>query len=302
MLQRSKVGVVTAYRDVTVYRAWLSYRELHIDRRVVTYLWASPVWRQTGQAQKNGAHWLRSGTTCTSTRFFAKYTHFAIVFAGSAERGTLGRLRERAKRDESDSGDGSGNVSGAGLDPTGSGHSSRRVQGLWLARPIESDSRQILTFFFDSVGFWTTSTSDSVVGLCPFRQQGIWTLDSVDFDAAWTFSVEMSGSSCSASGRPTPTTTPSSCSFTSLSRKIIKSKSQWTQRTKQNLCIRPRPRLGGLAVACLADPGRRPCAIFFWRHTSLRLVTSGLTSFLLVTSASRVTSVWLVLVSFRVFS
>ena len=29
--------------------------------------------------------------------------------------------------------------------------------------------------------------------------------------------------------------------------------------------IRPRPRLGGLAVACslLADPGRRPCAIFF---------------------------------------
>ena len=60
-----------------------------IDRRVVTFLWASPVWRQTGQAQKNGAHWLRSGTTCTSTRFFAKYTHFAIVFAGSAERGTL---------------------------------------------------------------------------------------------------------------------------------------------------------------------------------------------------------------------
>ena len=56
---------------------------------------------------------------------------------------TKGRLRERAKRDESDSGDGSGNVSGPGLDPTGSGHSSRRVQGLWLARPIESDSRQI---------------------------------------------------------------------------------------------------------------------------------------------------------------
>ena len=39
-----------------------------------------------------------------------------------------------------------------------------------------------------------------------------------------------------------------------------------------------------------------------WRHASLRLVTSGLTSFLLVTSASRVTPVWLVLVSFRVFS
>ena len=42
----------------------------------------------------------------------------------------VGRLRERAKRDESDSGDGSGNVSGPGLDLTGSGHSSRRVQGL----------------------------------------------------------------------------------------------------------------------------------------------------------------------------
>ena len=34
-------------------------------------------------------HWFRSDTTCTSTRFFAKYTHFPIVFAGSAERGTL---------------------------------------------------------------------------------------------------------------------------------------------------------------------------------------------------------------------
>ena len=52
---------------------------------------------------------------------------------------TLGRLRERTKRDESDSGDGSGNVSDAGLDLTGSGHSSRRVQGFWLARPIESN-------------------------------------------------------------------------------------------------------------------------------------------------------------------
>ena len=59
-------------------------------------------------------------------------------------------------------------------------------------------------FFFGSVGFWTTSTSDSVVGLCPFRQRGIWTLDSVDFATAWTFSVEMNGSGCSASGEPTP--------------------------------------------------------------------------------------------------
>ena len=34
--------------------------------------------------------------------------------------------------------------------------------------------------------------------------------------------------------------------------------------------IRPRPRLGGLAVACslLADPGRRPCAIFLTSHSS----------------------------------
>ena len=66
---------------------------VYIDRRVVTFLWASPVWRQTGQAQKNGAQSLRTGpkwyTTCTSSRFFAKSTHFAIVFGGSAGRGTL---------------------------------------------------------------------------------------------------------------------------------------------------------------------------------------------------------------------
>ena len=56
---------------------------------MVTFLWAPPVWGQTGHAQKHGAPWFRSGTTCTSTRFFAKYRHFAIAFAGSAERGTL---------------------------------------------------------------------------------------------------------------------------------------------------------------------------------------------------------------------
>ena len=33
ILRRSKVSVVTAYMDVTVYRAWLSYRDLHIFRR-----------------------------------------------------------------------------------------------------------------------------------------------------------------------------------------------------------------------------------------------------------------------------
>ena len=48
--------------------------------------------------------------------------------------------------------------------------------------------------------------------------------------------------------------------------------------------------------------GKASMRHFCWRHTRLRLVTSGLTSFLLVTSTSRVTSVWLVLVSFRVFS
>ena len=48
---------------------------IYIDRRVVTFLWASPVWRQTGQAQKNGAQSLRTRpkwyTTCTSSRFFS---------------------------------------------------------------------------------------------------------------------------------------------------------------------------------------------------------------------------------------
>ena len=47
------------------------------------------------------------------------------------------------------------------------------------------------------------------------------------------------------------------------------------------------------------DIGMRLANEIFWRHSRLRLVTSGLTSFLLVTSASRVTPVWLVLVSFR---
>ena len=225
--------------------------------------------------------------------------------ASGIERETLGRLRERAKRDESDSGDGSGNVSGAGLDPTGSGHSSRRVRDLWLAHPIESDSRQILTFFFDSVGLWTASTSDSVVGLSPFDSEefGLWT--AWTFTTAWTFSVEMSGSSCSASGQPTPNSTPSSCSFTSLSRKIIKSKSQWTQTTKlmHTTTTSTRRTCSCMQFACGSGKhGNASMRHFFWRHTRLRLVTGGLTSFLLVTSASRVTSVWLVLVSFRVFS
>ena len=155
-------------------------------------------------------------------------------------------------------------------------------------------------FFFGSVGFCTTSTSDSVVGLCPFRQRGIWTLDSVDFATAWTFSVEMSGSGCSASGEPTPTTTPSSCSFTSLSRKLIKSKSQWTQRTKQTLYDHDLDSADlQLHAVCLRirEGVRAP---FFFDVTLV--CDSSPVAFLLVTSASRVTSVWLVLVSFRVFS
>ena len=59
--------------------------------------------------------------------FFAKMIDLCLL---TQKNQTLGRLRERTKRDESDSGDGSGNVSDAGLDLTGSGHSSRRVQGL----------------------------------------------------------------------------------------------------------------------------------------------------------------------------
>ena len=86
--------------------------------------------------------------------------HWRMLFQSTTSSGkfgqVIGKLRECAKRDESDSGDGSGNVSGAGLDPTGSGHSSRRVRGLWLASPIESDSRKILTFFFWQRQLWTT--------------------------------------------------------------------------------------------------------------------------------------------------
>ena len=41
-----------------------------------------------------------------------------------------GVVRGDAQRDESDSGDGSVYVSGAGLYPAGSGHLSRRVRGL----------------------------------------------------------------------------------------------------------------------------------------------------------------------------
>ena len=217
---------------------------------------------------------------------------------------SIGRLRERAKRDESDSGDGSGNVSGAGLDPTGSGHSSRRVLGLWLARPIESDSRKTLTFFFffDSVGLWTASTSDGVVGLCPFRQRRIWTLNSVDFATAWTFSIEMSGSSCSASGATGPDHYSVFLLFHFPFEENHQNQNHSEPRERRSTAVDTTTtsrRTCSCMYSLLAEGVYAP---FFWRHTRLRLVTSGLTSFLLVTSASRVTSVWLVLVSFRVFS
>ena len=184
-------------------------------------------------------------------------------------------------------------------------HSSRRVRGLWLARPIESVFPQnfFFFFFFDSVGLWTASTSDGVVGLCSFRQRGIWTLDSVDFATAWTFSVEMSGSSC-ASGA----TGPDHYSVFLLFH------FPFEENHQIKITANPENEIYGcpydhhldsadlqLHVVCLWIR-EGVYAPFFWRHTRQRLVTSGLTSFLLVTSASRVASVWLVLVSFRVFS
>ena len=101
-------------------------------------------------------------------------------------------------------------------------------------------------FFFDSVGLWTASTSDGVVGLCPFRQRGIWTLDSVDFATAWTFSVEMSGSSCSASGA----TGPDHYSVFLLFHFPFEENHQIKitanpENVDLRLSIRPPPRLGG---------------------------------------------------------
>ena len=112
-----------------------------------------------------------------------------------------------------------------------------------------------------------------MVGLCPFRQRGIWTLDSVDFATAWTFPVEMSGSSCTrvrqVGNRPRPPLRLLALSLPFRGKSSNRNHSEPRER-KQNLCIRPRPRLGGLPVACslLVDPGRRPCAIFLTSHSS----------------------------------
>ena len=110
-----------------------------------------------------------------------------------------------------------------------------------------------------------------MVGLCPFRQRGIWTLDSVDFATAWTFSVEMSVSSCSASGA----TGPDHYSVFLLFHFPFEENHQIKitanpENVDLRLSKRPPPRLGRLAVACslLVDPGRRPCAIFLTSHSS----------------------------------
>ena len=108
-----------------------------------------------------------------------------------------------------------------------------------------------------------------MVRLCPFRQRGIWTSDNVDSATAWTFSVEMSGSSCSASGA----TGPDHYSVFLLFHVPFEENHQITANPENvdlRLPIRPPPRLGGLAVACslLVDPGRRLCTIFLTSHSS----------------------------------
>ena len=135
------IGASTSepHRYASNFESVTRYIIIYIDRRVVTFLWASPVWRQTGQAQKNGAQWLRTGpkwyTTCTSSRFFAKSTHFAIVFGGSAGRGTLllwngswsirlAALREELRRSK------------VRLEPWSSGHYPFSLDGPSLGSPL----------------------------------------------------------------------------------------------------------------------------------------------------------------------
>ena len=94
-------------------------------------------------------------------------------------------------------------------------------------------------------------------------------MDSVDSATAWTFSVEMSGSSCSASGA----TGPDHYSVFLLFDVPFEENHQITANQENvdlRLSIRPPPRLGGLAAACslLVDPGRRLCAIFLTSHSS----------------------------------
>ena len=61
-----------------------------IDGKVVTFLCASSLWRQIGQALKHGAHWLQSGKhALLFDSFFRQIYAHCDSFAGSAERGTL---------------------------------------------------------------------------------------------------------------------------------------------------------------------------------------------------------------------
>ena len=76
-------------------------------------------------------------------------------------------------------------------------------------------------------------------------------MDSVDFATAWTFSVEMSGSGCSASGEPTPTTTPSSSVLFHFPFEETHQIEITVNPENEANLIRPRPRLGGLAVAMM---------------------------------------------------
>ena len=101
------------------------------------------------------------------------FSSFFLALFLLSEMNTIGRLRERTKRDESDSGDRSGNVSDAGLDLTGSGHSSRQVQGLWLARPIESDLVRNALSHAQSSPIWyenALKTSSQVLGWVGFSR------------------------------------------------------------------------------------------------------------------------------------
>ena len=235
--------------------------------------------------------------------------HCTRLYILGTTKTLLGRLRERAKRDESDSGDGSGNVCGAGLDPTGSGHSSRRVRGLWLARPIESDSCKILTIFFF---FWQRRTLDSA----NFGQRGrtlpLSTARNLDFgQRGLCHGVDFFSRNewqqlfCKWAINPDHYSVFLLFQFPFEENHQIKITVNPENVNKTRLSYDHYHDLDSadlqLHVVCLWIR-EGVTAPFFWCHTRLRLVTSGLTSFLLVTSASRVTLVWLLLVSFRVFS
>ena len=93
----------------------------------------------------------------------------------------VGRLREHTKRDESDSGDGSGNVFGAGQStcPDESEASD------WHARSSQIPAKFWL-FFFWQRRLWTASTLDSVDfgqrgRVCPFGQRGLWLWTALTF-------------------------------------------------------------------------------------------------------------------------